>query len=73
MTAAAAGDAVVVLPLIAEIGQKELVVEAGSAPEDVDRTISVAIPILINFPHVGKLLTLAFVPFAAWFSGSELA
>jgi len=71
VTAAAAGDAVVVLPLIAE-SAKELVVEAGSAPEDVDRTISVAIPLLINFPHVGKLLTLAFVPFAAWFSGSEL-
>jgi len=71
VTAAAAGDAVVVLPLIAE-SAKELVVEAGSAPDDVDRTISVAIPILINFPHVGKLLTLAFVPFAAWFSGSEL-
>lgn len=71
ITAAAAGDALVVLPLIAE-SAKELLVERGASSEEADRSVSVAIPLIYNFPHVGKILSLAFVPFAAWYSGSTL-
>ncbi len=71
ITAAAAGDALVVLPLIAE-SAKTLLSERGASPEDADRTVSVAVPLLYNFPHVGKILSLAFLPFAAWYSGSSL-
>lgn len=71
VTAAAAGDALVVLPLIAEAG-KELLIEANSPPADAERAVGVAVPLLYNFPHAGKVLSLAFLPFAAWFSGSAL-
>jgi len=71
ITAAAAGDVLVVLPLISE-SAKTLLVERGVSSDDADRTVSVAIPLIYNFPHVGKVLSLAFLPFAAWFSGASL-
>jgi Na+/H+-dicarboxylate symporter/ABC-type amino acid transport substrate-binding protein len=71
ITAAAAGDALVVLPLIAE-SAKTLLSERGGSAEGADRAVSVAVPLLYNFPHVGKILSLAFLPFAAWYSGSSL-
>ena len=71
ITAAAAGDALVVLPLIAE-SAKTILSERGLPEEDADRAVSVAVPLLYNFPHVGKILSLAFLPFAAWYSGSSL-
>ena len=71
VTAAAAGDVLVVLPLIAE-SAKTLLVERGIRAEDADRSVSVAIPLIYNFPHVGKILSLAFLPFAAWYSGGTL-
>lgn len=71
VTAAAAGDALVVLPLIVEAG-KELLGDGSTAPAEADRAVSVAVPLLYNFPHSGKVLSLAFLPFAAWFSGAAL-
>lgn len=71
VTAAAAGDALVVLPLVAE-SAKRLLGETGADEQAVDTTISITVPLLYNFPHAGKLLSLAFLPFAAWFSGSRL-
>jgi Na+/H+-dicarboxylate symporter/ABC-type amino acid transport substrate-binding protein len=71
VTAAAAGDALVVLPLIAE-SAKTLLVEQGVPADGADQTVGVAVPLIYNFPHAGKILSLAFLPFAAWFSGSAL-
>jgi Na+/H+-dicarboxylate symporter len=71
VTAAAAGDVLVVLPLITE-SAKDLLVESGAPSERAEHAVTVAVPLLYNFPHVGKILTLAFLPFAAWFSGSSL-
>jgi Na+/H+-dicarboxylate symporter len=71
VTAAAAGDVLVVLPLIAE-SAKELLVEGGAEASSADDAISVSVPLLYNFPHVGKILSLAFLPFGAWFSGTML-
>jgi ABC-type amino acid transport substrate-binding protein len=71
ITAAAAGDVLVVLPLIAE-SAKALLVERGVKSESADHAVSVAIPLLYNFPHAGKLLSLAFLPVAAWFSGGAV-
>jgi len=31
------------------------------------------VPILFNFPNAGRLLTLLFVPFAAWLAGSAFS
>jgi Na+/H+-dicarboxylate symporter len=52
VTAAAAGDTLVVLPLLAE-SAKQLLVERGTDADDTDRAVSVAVPLLYNFPHVG--------------------
>jgi Na+/H+-dicarboxylate symporter/ABC-type amino acid transport substrate-binding protein len=71
VTAAAAGDVLVVLPLIAE-STKRLLVENGSEEDAARHRVGVAIPLLYNFPHVGKILSLAFLPFAAWLSGAAL-
>jgi Na+/H+-dicarboxylate symporter/ABC-type amino acid transport substrate-binding protein len=71
LTAFAAGDYFVVLPMIVEANRK-LLEEQGVSSQDADRTIGVAVPLLFNFPHAGKILTLAFFPFAAWFSGTDL-
>lgn len=72
ITAAAAGDALVVLPLIMEAG-RALLREDGAPAEDADRAIGVATPLLYNFPHAGKVLSLAFLPFAAWSAGALLS
>lgn len=72
LTAFAAGDYFVVLPMIAE-ANKQLLQEQGVTEEDAERTIGVAVPLLFNFPHTGKILTLAFFPFAAWFSAASLS
>jgi len=71
VTAAAAGDVLVVLPLIADSG-KALLEESGVSSAQAERAITVAVPLLYNFPHVGKILSLAFLPFASWFAGSSL-
>jgi len=71
ITAAAAGDALVVLPLITEAG-KELLSEGDTTPAEADRAVSVSVPLLYNFPHTGKVLSLAFLSFAGWFSGASL-
>jgi Na+/H+-dicarboxylate symporter len=72
LTAFAAGDYFVVLPMIAE-ANKQLLAEQGCSEDDANRTIGVVVPLLFNFPHAGKVLSLAFVPFGAWFSGVDLS
>jgi ABC-type amino acid transport substrate-binding protein len=41
--------------------------------EDAEATLGVVVPLLFNFPHTGKILSLGFLPFAAWFSGTSLS
>lgn len=71
VTAAAAGDVLVVLPLITEAA-KELLIEGGADDAAAESAVSVSVPLIYNFPHVGKILSLAFLPFAAWFAGNSL-
>jgi Na+/H+-dicarboxylate symporter/ABC-type amino acid transport substrate-binding protein len=71
VTAAAAGDALVVLPLIVEAA-KELFAESGSPRPEAEHAVAVTVPLVYNFPHAGKVLSLSFLPFSAWFSGSAL-
>ena len=71
VTAAAAGDALVVLPLIVEAG-KELLAEHGAPEAEAERAVAVTVPLVYNFPHAGKVLSLSFLPFSAWFIGSSL-
>ena len=72
LTAFAAGDLFIVLPILTEQG-KELLKEHGVTAEDAEATVGVVVPLLFNFPHTGKILSLGFLPFAAWFSGTALS
>ena len=72
LTAFVTNSAFIVLPILIDrckalLEQHDLLDDnAGSAAE-------VMIPIMFNFPNAGKLLTLLFIPFAAWLSGAPCA
>ena len=40
--------------------------------EEAQRSVEVMYPLAYPFPSLGKVLTLIFIPFAAWFSGQAL-
>lgn len=61
----------VTLPMMIE-GCKRLLREEGLESEEADAAIDVLLPVTLNVPLMGKLLTLAFVPFAGWFVGSPI-
>ncbi len=69
LTAFVTNNAFIVLPLLVERTKvllrkhRLLNTESGSAAE-------LLVPILFNFPNAGRLLTLLFVPFAAWLAGN---
>jgi Na+/H+-dicarboxylate symporter/ABC-type amino acid transport substrate-binding protein len=59
-----------VLPLLTEQVKTLL---RDYAPQRTDRSmVDVIVPTSFNFPHTGKLLSLSFVLFAAWFSDTAL-
>ncbi len=77
LTAFVANNAFIVLPVLVE-RSKELMASHGLRNARTDSAAEVLVPVLFNFPNAGKLLTLLFIPFAAWlsdaaFSGSDYA
>ncbi|MBN7798069.1 cation:dicarboxylate symporter family transporter [Parahaliea mediterranea] len=64
-------SAFIVLPLLID-RCKELLARHGLLEENSDSATEVLIPVMFNFPNAGKLLTLLFVPFAAWLSGAPM-
>jgi Na+/H+-dicarboxylate symporter len=72
LTAFVTNNAFIVLPILVERTRvllrrhRLLTAESESAAE-------LLVPILFNFPNAGRLLTLLFVPFAAWLAGSALS
>ena len=71
LTAFVANSAFIVLPILIE-RCKELLSSHELLDNNTDSATEVLIPIMFNFPNAGKLLTLLFIPFAAWLSGSTL-
>lgn len=71
LTAFVAHSAFIVLPILIE-RSKELMQRHGLLDENADSAAEVLIPVMFNFPNAGKLMTLLFVPFAAWLAGSPL-
>lgn len=71
LTAWTTGSVLIVLPIISD-RCKALLEREQLVSDDSESVIDVFIPVSFNFPHVGKLLTLGFVVFAAWFAGSAL-
>ena len=72
ITAFATGNLLIVLPVLAE-RSKLLLARCMSQPNDSGPVVDVMIPTSFNFPNIGKLMTLSFVLFAGWFSGTTVA
>ena len=61
-----------VLPLLIE-NVKQLLREYAGADAHEEALPDVIVPASFNFPHAGKLLSLSFVLFAAWFSDTRVS
>ena len=72
LTAFVASNAFIVLPILVE-RSKGLLERRGLLNPETDSAAEVLIPVLFNFPNAGRLLTLLFVPFAAWLAGSPFS
>jgi len=71
ITAFAAGNIFLVLPILIE-RTKELYRKYNLADENTERMPDIIVPVVFSFPNLGKLLTIVFVLFAAWFAGSDV-
>jgi len=58
----------IILPMLIEASRK-LFHDYGISSHDTDSLSEVIVPVTFNFPNAGKLLSLLFVPFAAWLAG----
>ena len=72
LTAFVASNAFIVLPILVE-RSKGLLERRGLLNPETDSAAEILIPILFNFPNAGRLMTLLFVPFAAWLAGGPLS
>ena len=72
VTAFAVGNLLIVLPLLAN-RSRELVRGTARDADTAESAVEVIVPASFNFPSCGKLLTLAFIPFGAWFMGTSLS
>lgn len=72
VTAFATGNLFVVMPIIAQ-HSRELLVENDLDTDGSAEMVNVVVPIAFNLPSAGKLLTLGFILFAAWMSGSPMS
>ena len=61
----------IVIPILIE-HSKYLMRKYQVHNADSDKIVEVIIPVTYNFPNIGKLLSLMFVPFTAWLAGSPL-
>ena len=72
LTAFLANSAFIVLPILAERA-RELMARHHADSPGAKAAVEVVVPLAFTFPNAGKLLTLLFVPFAAWLAGTPLA
>jgi ABC-type amino acid transport substrate-binding protein len=72
VTAFATGNLLIVLPILADRG-KQVLGDAGVDAGVSESAVDVLVPASFTIPNMGTLLSLAFVPFAGWFTGFQLA
>jgi len=72
ITAFATGNLFVVLAVLMD-NCRTLFQKYELFEEETDFYIDVLVPVSFNFPNIGKLLMLVFVPFAGWYSGNMLS
>ena len=71
LTAFATGKLFAVLPMVID-SARNLLVEQGVDEKEAQVTADVFVPLAYPFPNAGKVLSLLFIPFAAWFVGQPL-
>lgn len=71
ITAFVTGNLFVVLPLLQDRA-RALLAEQGHGDPASTEAVGVLVPTAFTFPHSGKLLSLAFLLFAAWFAGTPI-
>ncbi len=69
----ATGKLIIVIPLLVEETEKLVRRLREEGDEDMAPAVDVLYPVAYPFPHVGKLLGMLFIPFAAWFLGNTLS
>jgi Na+/H+-dicarboxylate symporter/ABC-type amino acid transport substrate-binding protein len=69
ITAFATGNLFVVLPILSEKCQELLRKHKMGESQSL---VDVIVPVSFNFPNTGKVLTLSFILFAAWFSDTPV-
>ncbi len=71
VTAFATSSLFIVLPVLAQ-RSKEMLERVAPDDSEVASAVDVVVPVSFSFPSSAKLLTLSFLLFAAWYSGTEL-
>jgi Na+/H+-dicarboxylate symporter/ABC-type amino acid transport substrate-binding protein len=71
LTAFIAGDLFIVLPGLMQ-ASRTLLGRLRPGDGEPGRLTEVIVPASFNFPHTGKLLSLSFILFAAWFADTPL-
>jgi hypothetical protein len=72
LTAFVANNVFIVLPILVE-RMRALLEQRQLASAATEATIEVLVPLGFVFPNPGRLLTLLFVPYAAWLAGEPLS
>jgi len=70
VTAFATGNLFIVLPLLSDRAHR--IIAQCADDEESKKLVDVIVPTSFNFPNVGKLMTLTFLPFAGWFTGFQI-
>ncbi len=72
VTALVTGKLIVVLPMLIEETERLFGRTGHDEPSNGDPTVEVLYPLAYPFPHLGKLMAMLFIPFAAWFLGHAM-
>lgn len=72
LTAFATGKLIITLPMLIENTERLFKNELDLGDQDESPAIDLMYGTAYPFPHVGKLLSMLFIPFAAWFLGTPL-
>ncbi|MEH6569181.1 MAG: cation:dicarboxylase symporter family transporter [Halioglobus sp.] len=68
----AAGKTMIVLPILI-VGIRQIFEDKGRTDDETRVNIEVLAPLAYSFPHLGRILATAFIPFGGWYIGHPLA
>ena len=72
LTAFATGKLIIVLPMLIENTERLFETQVKIDGKDESPAIDLLYGTAYPFPHVGKLLSMLFIPFTAWFLGAPI-